>query len=242
MRDRSTAGGPQPSPSAGLPTARAVGRSAVPSWAIAIALVPPGWIFIARAHRWHLTPSVVVMCLCWLALVGAGYTMVRAAAAILDHAGDDWFTISGSRDDLEREKRGLLRAIKDIEFDRDTGKVAVADAAAQIARYRGRAIDVIKALEQGRGLTPRERIVAELKARAEIDGKAAKAAQKLAKAKKKADPKVEPDPKVVTMQPKTEPVADHDDEPAPVAAETIAQEAQAASESRDARASVEDAS
>ena len=189
-------------PSAGLPRARALGRPAIPSWAIALALIPPGWIFIARANRWHITPSVIVMCLCWIAVVGAGYALTRAAAALLDHVGDDWFTVRGSREELEREKRSLLRAIKEIEFDRDTGKVAVPDAQALIAVYRGRAIDVIKTLELGGGLTPRERILAELKARAEIVGKAARAAQKQQKKAGKAEAKVPA--AVVAIAPETD--------------------------------------
>lgn len=161
-----------------LPQARVVGWPVIPGWAIALAMMPPGWIFIARAHRWHLSPSVVVMCLCWTALVMVGYALSRAAAALLDKAGDDWFAARGSRDELDREKRSLLRAIKEIEFDRDTGKVSAADAQAQITVYRARAIEVIKTLEVGAGLTPRERILAELKARSQVDAKLAKAAKK----------------------------------------------------------------
>lgn len=179
-----------PPPATALPAARAVPRPLIPSWAIALALLPPGWIFIARAHRWHLTPSVIVLCLCWLAVVGAGYTLVRVAGAVLDHVGDDWFAARGSREELEREKKSLLRAIKEIEFDRDTGKVSAADAQSLVAMYRARAIDVIKALE-GNALTPRERILAELKARSQVDRKAARAAQKQADKARKQTAKEE---------------------------------------------------
>ncbi len=154
-------------------------------WLIAAALLPPGWLFIAHAHRWHLTPSVVVLCLAWTALVGAGLMLVRAANATIDPVTDDWFSPAGSRDELEREKKILIRAIKDIEFDRDTGKLTPADAAMLVSTYRGRAIEVIKALElDAIAETPRARIMAELEARAQLArtaGKGAKAAKAAAR-------------------------------------------------------------
>jgi hypothetical protein len=89
---------------------------------------------------------------------------------LLDEVPDDWFTAGGTHAELEREKKSLVRAIKEIEFDRDTGKLSAADAAALLGAYRGRAIEVIKVLDQGAtGLSPRERVLAELKARAQVD-------------------------------------------------------------------------
>ena len=124
-------------------------------------------------------------------VVGAGYTLVRAGNALLDEVPDDWFTAGGTHAELEREKKSLVRAIKEIEFDRDTGKLSAADAAALLAAYRGRAIEVIKVLDQGAtGLSPRERVLAELKARAQVDRQAgnAKAKAKAAKAGKGGKP------------------------------------------------------
>lgn len=177
-------GAPPPQP---LPRAHVPGRASLVAPLIAAALLPPGWMFIAHAHRWHLTPSVIVLCLAWTAVVGAGYTLVRAGNALLDEVPDDWFTAGGTHAELEREKKSLVRAIKEIEFDRDTGKLSAADAAALLAAYRGRAIEVIKVLDQGAtGLSPRERVLAELKARAQVDRQAgnAKAKAKAAKAGK----------------------------------------------------------
>jgi hypothetical protein len=194
-------------------------------WLIAAALLPPGWLFIAHAHRWHLTPSVVVLCLAWTALVGAGLMLVRAANATIDPVTDDWFSPAGSRDELEREKKILIRAIKDIEFDRDTGKLTPADAAMLVSTYRGRAIEVIKALElDAIAETPRARIMAELEARAQLArtaGKGAKAA-KNKKAPTKAPVPVpvavpvpvsasDPDP-----DPDADPVAEAEPVPVPV--------------------------
>lgn len=64
---------------------------------------------------------------------------------------------------LEREKTLVLRAIKDLEFDRAMGKVAPADFDEMSGRLRGRALDLIQQLD-GSGAY-RERIEAELAAR-----------------------------------------------------------------------------
>ncbi len=82
------------------------------------------------------------------------------------------------RDELEREKRTLLKAIKEAEFDHGMGKLSKRDADEMIATYRARAIEVIKELERleaGEAGTVRERIEREVKARLELDGKAAEA-------------------------------------------------------------------
>ena len=171
----------------------AAARSAWLGWVIALAAVPPGWFFIGHANRWHLTAPVVVLGLAWLAVVGLGLTLVRASNVMLDEVPDGWFTATGTRDDLEHEKKTLIRTIKEIEFDRDTGKLSAADAQQLLAVYRARAIEVIKSLDAVGAQSPRARIVAELKARAELDrnaakpGKAAKAAKARAGNGKAAD-------------------------------------------------------
>jgi hypothetical protein len=54
---------------------------------------------------------------------------------------------SGRVAELEREKRALLKAIKEVDFDREMGKMSEADAADITRVYRARAIDIIKELE-----------------------------------------------------------------------------------------------
>lgn len=61
---------------------------------------------------------------------------------------------------LEREKMLVLRAIKDLEFDRGMGKVGQADFDEMSARLRGRAVGLMQQLE-GAG-AHRERIEREL--------------------------------------------------------------------------------
>ena len=152
-------------------------------WMLAAAVVPPGWFYILRIARWHVTASTVLLMLCWIAIVATGYWAIRMALAASAEGDEGWFTVRGRRDELEREKRSLLKAIKDIEFDHETGKLTAADAAALTASYRARAIEVIKAIEAeaGAGATLpddnraggslRERILAEARARRAVDAK-----------------------------------------------------------------------
>lgn len=52
---------------------------------------------------------------------------------------------------LEREKTLVLRAIKDLEFDRAMGKVADKDFAEMGARLRARATSLLRELDRGQG-------------------------------------------------------------------------------------------
>jgi hypothetical protein len=156
-----------------LPRARAVGKAPFPPWLLGAAVVPPGWFYILRTVRWHLTPSAVMLMICWVAIVTVGYFAVRMALAAAAPDDARWFAARGQREELEREKKSLLKAIKEIEFDRETGKLSAADAASLTATYRARAIEVIKAIEAetGTAVTVREQILAEVKARKTVDAK-----------------------------------------------------------------------
>lgn len=67
--------------------------------------------------------------------------------------------------ELRDEKRRLLRAIKELEFDFGMGKLSKGDYDAVIATYRLRAIEVMRALEGGVALHPElARLLAEREA------------------------------------------------------------------------------
>jgi hypothetical protein len=69
-----------------------------------------------------------------------------------------------SRVALEREKALVLRAIKELEFDRAMGKIAARDFDEMVARLRARAVALMKQLDQA-GPGYRELIERELLAR-----------------------------------------------------------------------------
>lgn len=166
----------------------------------ALAVLLIGWAFILVANNFHLTPPVLFLSLGFLAAVAAVYTLFRTGATAV--AGDTdvavaWDRPAGAATELAREKRALLKAIKEAEFDHQMGKLSKADADAMIADYRARAIEVIKELDvlesAGEAGSVRDRILREARARIEVDTKASDAAKKRAddkgskKQKKRAD-------------------------------------------------------
>lgn len=152
-----------------------------PAWrrrAILAGAVVVGWGFIAWAHNFHVTAAVVFLCLGWLAVVAGVHNLWRTGNVQIDEEDrdDSWWRPVGAREELEREKRALLKAIKEIDFDRQTGKMSDADAQVMTQLYRARAIEVIKAIDEieaGAG-SARDQIQRELRARLAIDGHTAR--------------------------------------------------------------------
>jgi len=166
---------------------------------VALAALVLGWGFILAQHRLEVTVPMVVLSLGWLALVFGAWCLVRAAQGAPDDDDDDdaWFLPTGKLGELQLEKQSLLKALKEIEFDQQLGKMSDADALAMARMYRGRAIEVIKAIDalEGRGAASgdaagwgvRAEIERELRARLEIEAKGRlKGKAKAQAAKKKA--------------------------------------------------------
>jgi hypothetical protein len=140
-----------------------------------------GWILILYVNQWHLGVPAVMLCLGWVALLAVGRFLWQAgvSAAVEGERGDDeGFDIAPTRrDELMREKRVLLKALKELEFDHQMGKLSAVDAETIRQLYRGRAIDIIKQLEtMGEGETAgaddaasiRDEIDRELRARLDV--------------------------------------------------------------------------
>ncbi len=175
---------------------------------IAGAAMLAGLGFVLWHHRFRITAPVVMLMLGWLAVLGAVYFLWRTADnADLDDE-EDWWKPAGRIEELQREKRSLLKVIKEAELDRDTGKLSNADAEDIIVRYRARAIDVIKAideLEVGGEAGVRARIEREVRARLEVDQKARKKAAPAAA--EPAEPAVSMADAMAMMETKPEPEA-----------------------------------
>ncbi len=159
---------------------------------LAIQLVG-GWVAIFWINKFHLTAPVVFVSLGYLAVVATIYNLWRTGAAAVsaeEASATAWAAPAGPRADLEKEKRTLLKAIKEAEFDHAMGKLSKADADGMIQMYRARAIEVIKELDkpaaESNGATVREQIEREVKARLEVGAKKDKPKKK-AKADKKAE-------------------------------------------------------
>ncbi|MBA3457564.1 MAG: hypothetical protein H0T42_31070 [Deltaproteobacteria bacterium] len=143
-----------------------------------------GWLFILWQNKFYVSPPAVFVCLAHLAVVSTVYALWRTgvvAVADEEPGGDStWGRSLGALGELEREKKTLLKAIKEAEFDREMGKLSKADAEEMIGIYRARAIEVIRELdnlETGAAGTVREQIEREVRARLEIEAKTKKAAE-----------------------------------------------------------------
>jgi hypothetical protein len=138
---------------------------------LAFALVL-GWVFVLWTNNFHVTAPVVFVCLGYLAVVATVANLWRTGAAIVAiEPDDDWGRPIGERGELEKEKRTLLKAIKEAEFDLAMNKLSKGDADSLIRQYRARAIEVIKALDRldaGAALSTKDQIAREVKARIEL--------------------------------------------------------------------------
>jgi ribosomal protein L40E len=83
--------------------------------------------------------------ICWL--------LFRAAQALVREpdVGDTVVATGRRRKELEREKQSLLKAIKELEFDHEMGKVSQKDFEDIGALYRARAIGVLRRLDDAGG-------------------------------------------------------------------------------------------
>src|SRR5262249_8255792 len=103
-----------------------------------------------------------------------------AAVAPEDDDDQGWTRPAGKRGELEKEKRTLLKAIKEAEFDHEMGKLSRVDADSLVRTYRTRAIEVIKEIERadaGRAQSVREEIEREIQARLKLADKNKKSKQ-----------------------------------------------------------------
>jgi ribosomal protein L40E len=100
---------------------------------------------------------LVMLALGGLTLVLSGVALWRVldplSRAELDTAAGA-ATSGGRKRELEREKRFVLKAIKEIELDYQMRKIAEADYKDMVERYRGRALRVMSELEAGDNFKP----------------------------------------------------------------------------------------
>jgi hypothetical protein len=157
-------------------------------------LVAAGWVLILAINRWHLGAPQVFLCLGWVSLVAAGRLLWIAAVrggSELDGLPDAIEPVIETRPgELEREKKALLKAIKEVEFDRELGKMSNEDADEIVRVYRARAIEILKLLdgeESDAGEPAHEAIEREVRARLALAGVKAKV-----KPAAKEDGKVKP--------------------------------------------------
>lgn len=154
-----------------------------------------GFGFSLQINSWHFTVPVVVLWFGWAGVLATVALIWEAGLAVASEAAGDRIVeldvSEARRHELEAEKKSLIQAIKEIEFDRDLGKMSAEDATEIMKFYRARAIDVIKELDGqvDEDLSVSERVKRDLEARLAVAGQGKKTAAKRVEAKKKPEAK-----------------------------------------------------
>jgi hypothetical protein len=84
-----------------------------------------------------------------LALGWIVWLLFRAATALVREpdVGDNIVATGRRRKELEREKQSILKALKELDFDHEMGKVSQKDFDDISAQYRARAIRILRRLD-----------------------------------------------------------------------------------------------
>ncbi len=116
---------------------------------IASALVAVAVGAYASISLGRFTASVVLLSLCAVALTWVAWLLVRLANALVkEPEGGELLLATGRRrKQLEREKQMLLKALKELEFDHQMGKVSEADFNEIGDQYRKRAMRAMRQLD-----------------------------------------------------------------------------------------------
>jgi len=147
---------------------------------VAGAVLVIGWLFILIVNNFRFSAPVVVIALAYLAIIAMVINLWRVGTAAVapEQEGEEaWVRPIGPRTELEKEKKTLLKAIKEAEFDHAMGKLSKADADEMIRTYRARAIEVIKELDRldaGGNEGARAEIQREVQARLALEKKSKK--------------------------------------------------------------------
>jgi hypothetical protein len=128
-------------------------RDALRPWhffVLASLLAATAGVIMARQSR---PEHLVVLSLTIGAAGFAGAALYRTLAPLVnrDFSPTDGPLSESLRAVLEREKRLVLRSIKDLEFDKAMGKVSASDFEEMAARLRARAMTLMRQLDAGGG-------------------------------------------------------------------------------------------
>lgn len=135
-------------------------------WTAGLALLAFALVLFAARAAGPLEEATIALAVAGAMLVyalGRMFAMVRALARPDSLAQVGRGVGHFSQSELREEKRRLLRAIKELEFDHGMGKLSTADFEAVIGTYRVRAIEVMRALDGGGDLHPElQKVLSEL--------------------------------------------------------------------------------
>lgn len=129
-------------------------RPGSPALVLALALGLAGvvLVYLRFVVGVELDAATLGLALACAALIGALRGMWGVVFALARPGGEtlvELGTAYGSKAELREEKQRVLRAIKELEFDHAMGKLSDADFKLVSDAYRLRAIEVMRALDEG---------------------------------------------------------------------------------------------
>jgi hypothetical protein len=112
--------------------------------------IPALTIAIALTAGFIQGPGSAILVLAGGALIGViavFWASVRTLLGETPLSGADAYALAAPRSE-EEQKRAVLRALKDLEFERSVGKISDEDYQALTARYRGEAKRLLRLLDE----------------------------------------------------------------------------------------------
>lgn len=103
-----------------------------------------------------------------IAVIAAFWVSVRTLLGETPLSGADAYALGAPRAE-EEQKRAVLRALKDLEFERSVGKISDEDYAELVARYRAEAKRLIRKLDE-EAIPRREQVEGLVRRRLEREG------------------------------------------------------------------------
>lgn len=158
--------------------------------------VPIGTLAGAMAAAYMQGAPAAVLVLAAGALVGAiaiFWSSVRTLVGETPLSGADAYALGAPRAE-EEQKRAVLRALKDLEFERSVGKISEEDYQVLVAKYRNEAKRLLRALDES-AQPERAKVEALVQKRLRREGLAAEESPQPAPEKPKPEEKRDAKPK-----------------------------------------------
>jgi hypothetical protein len=138
--------------------------------------IPAATIAAAAAAGYGQGAPAVVLVLAagtLVAVIAIFWSSVRTLVGETPLSGADAYALGAPRAE-EEQKRAVLRALKDLEFERSVGKISEEDYQALVTKYRGEAKRLLKAIDE-ESAPERERVEKLVQERLAESGLTAKA-------------------------------------------------------------------
>jgi len=133
--------------------------------------VPAATLACAAAAGYAQGPAAVVLVLAGGALIGViaiFWASIRTLVGETPLSGADAYALGAPRAE-EEQKRAVLRALKDLEFERSVGKISEEDYQALVTKYRAEAKRLLRVLDEA-SQPERQKVETILRARLAREG------------------------------------------------------------------------